>query len=699
MADLYDNMATDIRNKYHIAINTIGYILRGAPNSPAYTRSVIPSQVNRLAISDINYSDFAGTGLFYTAQTDWSGGIKSESVWRDDAKFYYSSNINAYSTAGELKVENELELDEEFSEDTYCGAAVTVGGTINSYVGTYKASDANIKIYKNSAGTWSDIASTTFHTNQNSAAYVMGHKDLLWVGTVGLGDDDVIESYDGSSWTDNSATILAALTGWASVKASRAAAEVGGILYAGVDDYLNNNCAIVSTDDAGTTWAVVKDFGYYAQIVAMTDYNSKLYYLLYDVSNRLCLRVYDPSSLTDIEVRSFSSQSKSSGVWDKLLRVFNGKLVITTYTKIYEYDGSNLEEIFLIDPKKTEIGKEADSLLRYGCIEKDSKLYWGNLIYDGESFFNHKKPLGDGASDYLYPLFIDSANNIYYKYESSDTKLYKNASTYKATTAKNFLVFSEMSPVVSIDKLLYSITAIFEKMVSGDEIKIEYSINNRATWATAATLTYTTEGGTNTKREIIIPGNILFNKIWWRVSMANTGGATSPALLDLIMAYRPMPDYKNQWQVRLNMSDGVKLLNRQNDERDGADLSSQLWNEKLVKRKVKFQDIDYVECSLKTAMTKTQTSAMITSAKKLPVQGRIRSVSGNVAEEMYYTSAKADRIMGITRGARGTTARAYLSGQVLDNGYDVYVEDITTSLNFTDEEKTESIAQVLLIES
>ena len=68
---------SDIRNKYHVAINSVGYMLRGAPNTPVYTRGVVPSTVNRLAVSDINYSDFSGQGIFYLAQTDWSAGIKS----------------------------------------------------------------------------------------------------------------------------------------------------------------------------------------------------------------------------------------------------------------------------------------------------------------------------------------------------------------------------------------------------------------------------------------------------------------------------------------------------------------------------------------------------------------------------------------------------------------------------------------------
>lgn len=686
-----------LKNAYHVAINNIGYMLRGTPQTPSYTRSVVPSQVNRLAISDLNYSDFAGQGIFYLAQTDWSGGIKSESVWRDDAKYYYSTNLDTYSSQGEIKVEKELITDEVFDTNIYCGANITVAGVTNSYTGNYKST--NIKIWKNTSGTWSEIAGSTFATNQNTVAYLFGHKDKMWVGTVGVGSPDVVESWDGTNWVDHSSAIATAI-GW-DPKASRSACEVGGVLYVSVEDYLNDESGIVQTDDSGTTWTALKDFGFDSQIISMCEYDSKLYYLQY-ASPKTFLRVYDPILSVDSLVWTFNTGQltlSNAGVSDKLLKVFKGKLIITLPNSIYDYDG-NMNNIFMKDTKKTAIGYEADVSLYYGCVQKGERLYWGNLIYDGTNFFNYKKPFGDITNRYLYPLFVDSSDNIYYMTAiGNDESLYTEASTYKNTTIKNFVVFNEMAPVVSIDKLLYSITAIFDKMVSGDEIKIEYSINNRSTWVTAGTLTYTSEGGTNTKREIIIPNSILFSKIWWKVSMANTNGTSSPVLLDLIMAYKPMPNYKNRWQMRFNFSNGVKLLTNTNDNRQGSDMNSQLWNEKLQKKQVKFQDIDYLECTLKTSMTKTQTSASIQTDYKIPPQGRIRAVSGNVAEEMYYTSAKTNAILGITRGARGTTARAYSSGQVLDNGYDVYVDDITTSLNFTDETKTESIAQVLLIES
>ena len=687
---------TDIRNKYHVALNSVGYMLKGAPGKPAYTRSVVPSQVNRLAISDLEYSDFAGTGLFYLAQTDWSAGIKNESVWRDDGKYYYSTNLDTYSYPGEIKVEKELVLEETFSTDVYCGVTASVNGVVNTYVGTYK--DTNIKVYKESSGTWTEVAGSVFGTSQNAPTYIVGHKEKIWVGTTGGGNVDCLDAFDGTNWVDHQGAIDTA-TGW-NAKASRSACEVGGTLFVGVEDYLNDECALVSTDDSGATWDLVKDFGFEANIVAMCDFNSKLYYIFYS-SGFTYLRVYDPATSVDGLVYSFGNVGAmpNTSVSDKILKVFLGKLVITVNTKIFEYDGNDMNEIWKRDTKKNVIGSEADSYVYYGCVEKDNKLFWGNLVYDGEHFFNHKKPLGDASNRTATPLCVDSSGDIIYMlFIGDDESIYVNASTYKATTAKNFIIFSEMAPVVSIDKLLYSVTAIFEKMLSGDEINIEYSINNRVTWVTAKNLTYASEG-TVVKREIIIPGSILFNKIWWRVSLANTNGTSSPILLDLIMAYRPMPEYKNRWQMRLNFSDGVKLLNRQNDDREGDDMNSQLWNEKLIKRQIKFEDVDYIECTVNGALSKTATSALITANKKLPLQGRIRAISGSVSEEMYYTTAKVDRIMGITRGARGTVARAYPSGQVLDNGYNVYVEDISTSLAFTDEKKTESIAQVLLIEA
>jgi len=253
-----------------------------------------------------------------------------------------------------------------------------------------------------------------------------------------------------------------------------------------------------------------------------------------------------------------------------------------------------------------------------------------------------------------------------------------------------------MSEISSIDKLLHSITIIFDKMATGQSIKLEYSIDGRATWVTVGTRTYSATDSATVK-EWRIPGSVIFNKIWWRISL--DGSATTPKVRDFIMAYKPMPDYKNRWNMRLNFSDNFRLLNGQNEQRTGSDLLGELWNQKVAKQKVLFEDIDYVECSLISGMTATATSALVNNTSRLPRQGRIRAVSGSVAEEMTYTSATPNKILGIGRGKRGTAARAYLTAQVLKNDYDVYIEDIKSEIGFIDEKKTESVAQVMLIES
>lgn len=73
-------------------------------------------------------------------------------------------------------------------------------------------------------------------------------------------------------------------------------------------------------------------------------------------------------------------------------------------------------------------------------------------------------------------------------------------------------------------------------------------------------------------------------------------------------------------------------------------------------------------------------------------------MKANVAEEMTYTSADGGVVKGITRGAKGTLARAYTSADKIDNYYNVVVTNVREGINWTDENKTESIAQVTLLE-
>jgi len=704
-------MPVSVKNLYNVGLNGKGYIFMGSPNSPAYTRSVIPTEINRLAISDISYSDFSGTGLFYIAQTDWSAGIKDEKVWRDDGKYYYSVNMDTYTNNGEIRVAKEFTAFKDFNANIYCGCQGTLatlgsdmyfgGGVYNNYV----------RIYKYDSGTFTDTSGTFFGTNCDLCEQLLVHKDTLFsfnyctteLYILAMGTD----SGGGAvSWADpNSGGAITAVRnagGGVATYYTNCGVVVDSVLYF-VGGNVDTNYSILSTDDAGSSWSEVvykvSDFN----PVSAIFYNNLYCYLLFS-GNKAQLRTCDLSDGTDVLVYEFTdvdtiatAASKSA---NRFLVEYNGKLIITIPSdRIYEYDGTNITLIHKKDADKTTIGVNASFYLDSGCVVYNDRIHWGNLIYDGEAWFNWAKVTAD-PSYYTLPIFVNDNNVLYVNTNNDYTATFYPATTYKTTLANNYLVFNEMSPVVSIDKLLYSVTVIYKQFTdSFSTIKIEYSIDGMSNWVDiSGSITQTTEGAASTKREIFIPGNVIFNKIWWRISMKGYT-TTTPVIKDFIMAYKPLPDYKNKWSIALNTSNNFRLLNGQYEERSGDELNSELWNVRQLKQKVIFEDVDYVSCNIVSAMNISATSALIDNVNGLPRQGRIRAVSGGVAEEMTYTTAQTNKILGITRARRGTRAIAYPLGQTLKNDYDVYVENLQEQLTWTDQNKTESATQVTIIEA
>jgi hypothetical protein len=47
-------MATGVRSRYHLAINQKGFMLRGSPMSPSYSKERAASVVNQLGVGDLN---------------------------------------------------------------------------------------------------------------------------------------------------------------------------------------------------------------------------------------------------------------------------------------------------------------------------------------------------------------------------------------------------------------------------------------------------------------------------------------------------------------------------------------------------------------------------------------------------------------------------------------------------------------------
>ena len=103
------------KNKYHISIDSIGCMLSGTPENPSRNVSRQPVFGNRFASGDRDYTDFSI--WWYWAQTDWSGGFKDQKQWEDDAKFYYSVNVDTWSEIGAVKLLNDWESVNNFTEN------------------------------------------------------------------------------------------------------------------------------------------------------------------------------------------------------------------------------------------------------------------------------------------------------------------------------------------------------------------------------------------------------------------------------------------------------------------------------------------------------------------------------------------------------------------------------------------------------
>jgi hypothetical protein len=188
-------------------------------------------------------------------------------------------------------------------------------------------------------------------------------------------------------------------------------------------------------------------------------------------------------------------------------------------------------------------------------------------------------------------------------------------------------------------------------------------------------------------------------KLWNYKAVLVGNGTSTPTLSDVTFQYRVVPDLRRRWTLSVDAGDNVKLLNQMDEDRDGKAIVEDLWQEMEHKRIVPYEDVDAFEVELKANLTSGATSANVSDTRLMPPRGRMRIKASGTVEEMSYTSADGGKIKGITRAQKNTIARAYPSGSTVDNFYNVIITDIKEQINNTDQMKTESIAQITILET
>jgi len=701
-----------IKSTYHVALNDIGLILQGSPESPAYVLEQATILNNRYAQGDRSYDDFAK--WWYWAQTDWFQGIKDDVAWADDGKYYLSTNIDTWSEQGAIKLCRAPVLDNDFNEEIQCGAELEVDGVVKKYIGTknYLSNLACVVYRDDGESGWTNILSDDIDEGQKYVSQLSARAGILWVSTIGSATStglDVVETFDGTDATDQTAYINSVTT--TDIKSSRCHLDVGSTKYVFVDDYLNDYYALVKSSVANPAanedWTLVFERTGDGLPISACEFEGNILYLVQHTFF-LELRSYDIANSVDSLVRIFRNTAVNTwGVGDKYLHVFNGKLVITVPTKeIWEYDGSSMTRIYSKDEYKMSwentTNYEATGYLKMGAVISDNKMWWGNLMYDGTNFHNTSKPYADAVSAVVYPLFTDVTDNIFLTDDADNTKLYSlnniNGSVYKGADNKNYIILNQLDKISGINKILFSATLIFKKLVSGQSIEVEYTIGEltpTTTWTSLGVISYTADGGSVTDKILFFPVNTACKKVWYRIKL-EAGGSNTPVLYDIVTAYLPRPYTDKRWRMYIDCGDDIKLLNGSLENKPGRKIEGGLEKAWMTNQIVDFQDLNYAATAIDgTGCTDVTATITVDDTSEFPESGRIKIED----ELIYYTGKTPTTYTGCARGQKGTKAVAHANDTVVHNGYKVIIEDFSAKVPIlNNDKKIEYVVQLYLRE-
>lgn len=658
---------SEVRSKYHIALNNIGFNLRGAPSRPQYLKERAPSLVNQLGIGDLNYNSLNGSGWSFWTQTDWSGGFQTIK-FKDDASFKDGQAVDTIKTFGQVSLQYGWTS----------GAQITGGHAYGSHgvhnldllLGTVKSGAA--KIFK--------------VTSANTVSTLSAYAGISAVNSMSRFKDWTII---GLTRTSGSFKTLVRFNGTA-ISAFRSTNPiVRAVKGIGIRAYISEYVAALSGDalyHATNLSAFTKDYeaGKGRKITRIEDLQGIPYFFIvdgkrvefnaWDETNSVAVPIYVWENLTNFGVKKYLSNMIITGT-------SNNKSIA------FSFDGDKLTQIF--DDQVRDTTYDFSKPFEFG-----GSLHVKGASYDGEFWF--PGVYGKFDTTYNYTPFENFSNKIYgYFTSGSHIRLgYQDTAKYAIS---GHVVSSEFgSNVGSVDKLVNSVDINTNSLAVGQTVEIYRSTDGGSTFNSIGKASFSQDGSIK-KKTLYFPSGFV-TKLWNYKAQLVGNGTSTPTLSDVTFQYRVVPDLRRRWTLSVDAGDRVMLLNRQQEDRDGKAIVADLWQEMENKRTVPYEDVDAFEVTLRGNFSSTATSANVSDTRLMPPRGRMRIKLSGIVEEMSYTSADGGYIRGITRGLKNTLARNYLSGTNVDNFYNAIITDIKEQVNNTDQNKTESIAQITILE-
>lgn len=659
--------SSGVRTRYNLAINGKGFMLRGSPQAPLYIKQDAAGQIGLVQGSESAYSQMNGAGWSYFAQTDWSGGFQ-QLRWQDNGSFKDGQAIDTVTEYGYATINHDFTSAGRITGSHTYGAHDVNNGDL--LFGTVKAGAA--KLFKLTSANVLSTISAMAGISAVHSIHRFGDVSLVGMRRTS-GTLKTLSKYNGSTLSGfrSSNPIVRAVRG---IGIRAYIAEFVASLSGDVLSYATNLSAFTSSFQAGKNRTIPKIIELAGTPYFFVGEGRRVTMFRYDELQERAFPIYTWQDLTNFGVTNFQSTIMITGKSNGLSVAF-------------AFNGAKLVQVF--DDQLQDASFDLTLPFQY-----ENQLHVKGMFWDSQNWF---PGLYGKYSSVQYTPFVNLGNRAYgFAVTGTNIRLgYLDTTKYRVS---GYVIGSQYgSQLGAFDKLLNSTVFNFKALATGQTVDLQYSTDDGATFASIVKAQFSTDGAITTKKGYFPSGVTAKN---WNYKVVLCGpGTSTPKLNDFAFEFRPVPDTKRRWAFSVDAGDNVKLLNGQNEQRDGKALMSEIWTEKEAKRTVVFEDVDSFSAKIVSAMTSAATSARVDNTRLFPPKGRMRVLKSGIVEEMTFTSASGGKILGITRARKNTKARAYAANDQTDNYYTVIVSDVSEQINDTDDRRTESVARITLIET
>jgi len=649
------------------AIDGIGVIFKGTPDAPSYLQSSASVFQNRFAMGDRSNADFSF--WWYWSEADWGEGFQEEFYTQGETGYFKSgNNIDVIREPGKIQCLSQPSLIKTIGG---LGAGAVVGDAIGW-------GDKLLIGFSRTAGTATLCTLTTDGTFTNL--------NLPGQCGPGINQMDVFENYayiacstaiTGTALVriDSNGTYTALGETLANKTSCRGACVINDIFYWAYKSATGVGDRLKSSTDGTISVACVNFTGSSRKISEsnMVSYNSSLYYLIQE-GNKIELWQYAYNVGNKIYTWDYLSNPKLSIYLSYLMIIgqVGGRIVH------FLFDGYRMKTSFeqLASTPNVTYGKYKEIFGVGYCGGMSCKLSAdGNLVYYPSYNFMTNGTQSQPIASFNGYLYLSNAINSDGSFVIERVDPIAGASY--ATAGSHFLTTPIHTGFIpDVDKIYHDCIIRMDTLGTNEKITVEYSVDPHttdasATWVTLGSADYAVDGAITSKR-IPFPTSPVITKQMKRRVHLTPSSTTTPKVQDVVFRYLPMTYYPYEWQITVNASDEIELINGQLDTKTGRqirnNLQMSLWGNQIVD----WQDIDYFTTKLTTAMTLTGTIAKVLDTTNAPETGRI--IVDN--EEIFYTGKTPTAFNPVSRGERGTPATTHASATIVDNAYRVLLTDI-----------------------